>query len=245
MTTIKFFKKAMVGTAAVATIFALAGCGKQSASSSDTSSSSTSSVRSSESKASKAYRTANKLIQNHDYEGAYEQLSQLNDHNAQTEALADDLQSYMNAQKAYENGDYDGAKNNLKSQKSTSPAMRNAYADLQSKVSSAQGSTSSQASSSANSKQTNKQSSSTSSATQQSSSAANQAASDATSDNVVQQFANKMGFSGSQGYQIMPTGKTGNVYKFEVRQNNSDNTVASLIGIYQYNSQTGAVTKIA
>ena len=242
MTTIKFFKKAMVGTAAVATIFALAGCGKQSASSSDTSSSSTSSVRSSE---SKAYRTANKLIQNHDYEGAYEQLSQLNDHNAQTEALADDLQSYMNAQKAYENGDYDGAKNNLKSQKSTSPAMRNAYADLQSKVSSAQGSTSSQTSSSTNSKQTNKQSSSTSSATQQSSSAANQAASDATSDNVVQQFANKMGFSGSQGYQIMPTGKTGNVYKFEVRQNNSDNTVASLIGIYQYNSQTGAVTKIA
>ena len=245
MTTIKFFKKAMVGTAAVATIFALAGCGKQSASSSDTSSSSTSSVRSSESKASKAYRTANKLIQNHDYEGAYEQLSQLNDHNAQTGALADDLQSYMNAQKAYENGDYDGAKNNLKSQKSTSPAMRNAYADLQSKVSSAQGSTSSQTSSSTNSKQTNKQSSSTSSATQQSSSAANQAASDATSDNVVQQFANKMGFSGSQGYQIMPTGKTGNVYKFEVRQNNSDNTVASLIGIYQYNSQTGAVTKIA
>ncbi|MCC4328596.1 hypothetical protein LMB58_04710 [Limosilactobacillus reuteri] len=245
MTTIKFFKKAMVGTAAVATIFALAGCGKQSASSSDTSSSSTSSVRSSESKASKAYRTANKLIQNHDYEGAYEQLSQLNDHNAQTEALADDLQSYMNAQKAYENGDYDGAKNNLKSQKSTSTAMRNAYADLQSKVSSAQGSTSSQASSSTNSKQTNKQSSSTSSATQQSSSAANQAASNATSDNVVQQFANKMGFSGSQGYQIMPTGKDGNVYKFEVRQNNSDNTVASLIGIYQYNSQTGAVTKIA
>lgn len=245
MTTIKFFKKAMVGTAAVATIFALAGCGKQSASSSDTSSSSTSSVRSSESKASKAYRTANKLIQNHDYEGAYEQLNQLNDHNVQTEALADDLQSYMNAQKAYENGDYDGAKNNLKSQKSTSTAMRNAYADLQSKVSSAQGSTSSQASSSANSKQTNKQSSSTSSATQQSSSAANQAASDATSDNVVRQFANKMGFSGSQGYQIMPTGKTGNVYKFEVRQNNSDNTVANLIGIYQYNSQTGAVTKIA
>lgn len=244
MTTIKFFKKAMVGTAAVATVFALAGCGKQSASSSDTSSSSTSSVRSSESKASKVYRTANKLIQNHDYEGAYEQLSQLNDHNAQTEALADDLQSYMNAQKAYENGDYDGAKNNLKSQKSTSTAMRNAYADLQSKVSSAQGSTSSQASSSANSKQTNKQSSSTSSATQRSSSAANQAASDATSDNVVQQFANKMGFSGSQGYQIMPTGKDGNVYKFEVRQNNSDNTVASLIGIYQYNSQTGAVTKI-
>lgn len=247
MTTIKFFKKAMVGTAAVVTIFALAGCGKQSASSSDTNSSSTSSVRSSESKASKAYRTANKLIQNHDYEGAYEQLNQLNDHNAQTEALADDLQSYMDAQKAYKNGDYDSAKNNLKSQKSTSSAMRNAYADLQSKVSSAQGSNSakSQSATTTSAKSNSNANSSTTKSNGQQSAAANQAASDATSSDVVQQFANKMGFSGSQGYQIMPTGKTGNVYKFEVRQNNSDNTVANLIGIYQYNSQTGTVTKIA
>ncbi|GGI63935.1 hypothetical protein [Limosilactobacillus caviae] len=247
MTTIKFFKKAMVGTAAVATIFALAGCGKQSASSSDTSSSSASSVRSSESKASKAYRTANKLIQNHDYEGAYEQLNNLNDHNAQTEALADDLQSYMDAQKAYENGDYDSAKSNLKSQKSTSTAMRNAYADLQDKVSSAQGSNSakSQSATTASAKSNSNANSSTTKSNGQQSAVANQAAADATSSDVVQQFANKMGFSGSQGYQIMPTGKTGNVYKFEVRQNNSDNTVANLIGIYQYNSQTGAVTKIA
>lgn len=43
----------------------------------------------------------------------------------------------------------------------------------------------------------------------------------------------------------MPAGKAGNVYKFEVRQNNSDNTIASLIGTHQYNNQTGAVTKIA
>ncbi len=243
MTTIKFFKKAMVGTAALATVFALAGCGKQSASSSDSSSSSSSSVRSSESKASKAYRTANKLIQNHDYEGAYEQLNNLNDHTAQTEALADDLQSYMDAEKAYKNGDYDSAKNNLKSQKSTSTAMRNAYADLQDKVSSAKGSDKTSAASS--SVQTNNNATATTTKNSSQQEAANQAASDATSDNVVQQFANKMGFSGSQGYQIIPTGKTGNVYKFEVRQNNSDNTVANLIGIYQYNSQTGAVTKIA
>lgn len=236
MTTIKFFKKAMVGTAALAAMLALAGCGNQSASSSDTSSSSTSSsTRSSESKASKAYRTANKLIQNHDYQGAYEQLNSLNDHNAQTEALADDLQSYLDAQKAYNNGDYDSAKSNLKSQKSTSTAMRNAYANLQSKVSSAQKTTS--------------QSSSTTTQTpaksnKNASSAANQAAADATSGSVVDQFAAKMGFN-SQGYQIMPEGQTGSVYKFEVRQNNQDNTVANLVGIYQYNSQTGAVTKIA
>ncbi|WP_076459149.1 hypothetical protein [Limosilactobacillus caccae] len=234
MTTSKFFKKAMVGTAALATVIALAGCGKQSASSSDTTTAASSSSVSSESKASKVYRTANKLIKDHDYQGAYDQLNSLDKHNAQTEALANDLQSYLSAKKAYNNGDYDSASNNLKGQKSTSTAMRNAYADLQSKVSSAQG-TSSSSSSQASAK----------SSSQSSSSAANQVASDATSDSVVTAFANKMGFSGAQGYQIMPTGKTGNVYKFEVRQNNSDNTVASLIGIYQYNSQTGAVTKIA
>ncbi|MBB1079008.1 hypothetical protein H5S09_10250 [Limosilactobacillus sp. STM2_1] len=243
MTTIKFFKKAMVGTAALATVFALAGCGKQSASSNDTSSSSTSSVRSSESKASKAYRTANKLIKNHDYQGAYEQLNSLNDHTAQTEALADDLQSYMDAERAYKNGDYDSAKDNLKSQKSTSTAMRNAYADLQNKVSTAKGTNNTSATSSSTQTRNNNTTTSKSNSGQQA--AANQAVSDDTSDNVVNAFANKMGFSGSEGYQIMPTGKTGNVYKFEVRQNNSDNTVANLIGIYQYNSQTGAVTKIA
>lgn len=227
----------MVGTAALATIFALAGCGNQSASSSssDASSSNSSSTHSSETKASKAYRTANKLIENHDYQGAYEQLNNLNDHNAQTEALADDLQNYMDAQKAYNNGDYDSAKSNLKGQKSTSTAMRNAYADLQSKVSSA--------------KKTNSQSA-TSSSTQSTansnkSSAANQAASDATSSSVVEQFAAKQGFTGEQGYQIIPEGQDGNVYKFEVRRNNADNTVSNMVGIYQYNSQTGAVTKIA
>lgn len=233
MTTSKFFKKAMVGTAALATVIALAGCGKQSASSSDTTTDASSSSVSSESKASKVYRTANKLIKNHDYQGAYDQLQNLDKHNAQTEALADDLQSYLNAKKAYNNGDYDGASSTLKGQKSTSPAMRNAYADLQSKVSSAQGTTSSSSSQAAAKSSSNQ------------SSVANQAASDVTSDSVVTAFANKMGFSGAQGYQIMPTGKTGNTYKFEVRQNNSDNTVANLVGIYQYNSQTGAVSKIA
>ncbi|MCG4778273.1 hypothetical protein L0P10_15420 [Eggerthella lenta] len=45
-------------------------------------------------------------------------------------------------------------------------------------------------------------------------------------------------------YGIIPEGKDGDVYTFEVRQNNDDNTVAHLIGIYQYNAATGAVTKI-
>lgn len=244
MATIKFFKKAMVGTAAVATILALAGCSSQSASDNDTSSTSSSAVSSSttkSSKASKAYREANRLIENHDYQGAYDQLNSLGDaHTAQTKALASDLQSYLNAQEAYNDGKYSSAQSNLKGQKSTSTAMRNAYANLQSKVSSASSATSSSAN-----KVTQATSSSAKGTSSTSSSAANQAASDATSDTIVQQFANKMGFDGTQGYQIMPTAQSGNTYTFEVRQKNSDNTVANLIGIYQYNGQTGAVTKIA
>ena len=53
-----------------------------------------------------------------------------------------------------------------------------------------------------------------------------------------------MGFTGEKGYSIIPTSANGSVYKLEVRQNNSDNTVSNMIGIYQYNSQTGAVTKL-
>lgn len=232
----KFFKKTMIGTAALAMVVALAGCGKQSATENNSSSSSTStSVRSSASKASKAYRKANQLIKNGQYEDAYNQLSSLNEHNAQTEALMDDLQSYLDAKNSYNSGDYDSASSSLKNQKSQSSAMKNAFSDLQDKISNKK---SSSAVTSSTSSQTVKKSSSSQT------SAANQAASDATSDDVVNQFATKMGFTGNKGYQIIPTQTNGNLYQFEVRQNNSDNTVANLIGIYQYNSQTGAVTKI-
>lgn len=233
----KFFKKTMMGTAALAMVVALAGCGKQSATESDSSSSSTTtSVRSSASKASKAYKKANQLIEKGQYEDAYNQLSSLNEHNAQTEALMDDLQSYLDAKNSYNSGDYDSASSSLKSQKSQSSAMKSAFSDLQDKISDKK--SSSAATSSSTSSQAAKKSSSSQN------SVANQAASDATSDDVVNQFATKMGFTGNKGYQIIPTQTNGNLYQFEVRQNNSDNTVANLIGIYQYNSQTGAVTKI-
>lgn len=231
----KFFKKTMMGTAALAMVVALAGCGKQSAAESDSSSSSTTtSVRSSASKATKAYRKANQLIKNGQYEDAYNQLSSLNEHNAQTEALMDDLQSYLDAKNSYSSGDYDSASNSLKSQKSQSSAMKSAFSSLKGKINAKKGSSTVASSTST---QTSKKSSSQSSV-------ANQAASDATSDDVVNQFATKMGFTGNKGYQIIPTQTNGNLYQFEVRQNNSDNTVANLVGIYQYNSQTGTATKI-
>lgn len=229
--------KVITGATAVVLALTLAACGHHDAVT--TSSSSSSSVRSAKTtktnsnNGSSAYRSANKLIRNEDYQGAYEQLSNANSRSAQENNLATDLQNYMNARTAYKSGDYATASATLKEQKSTSPAMRDAYSDLQDKISKAQTSSSSSSSSQAATK-----SSSSKNVTSQSSS-------DQTDDDVVVDFANKMGFSGEKGYQIIQTGKSGNTYKFEVRRNNGDNTVSNMVGIYQYNPQSGAVTKLS
>lgn len=216
----KFFKRISVGTAALAMVLALAGCGNNQSSVSSTKSSS-SSARSSENESTKAVRSANRLIRNNNFQDAYDKLNQSSNRSNEANNLMTDLQNYMSAKQAYDNQDYQTAATNLKDQKSTSTAMRNAYTVLQAKV--------------------NKKLSSNSNSTKP---AANQSASDQTSDSVITSFANKMGFDGSKGYAITPTAVNGHVYKLEVRQNNGDNTVANLIGIYQYNSQTGAVTKL-
>lgn len=238
----KVVKKTIVGTAALTVSLLLAACGQQSTASSPSSSSS-SKVRSSENESTKAYRSANRLIRNHDYQGAADKLSAVRNRSGQADKLNTDLQNYMSAKSAYDNGNYDQAAGNLKNLKSTSPAMRDAYADLQNKITSAKKNVASSGSATSTSR-----SSATSTVAKngssQSSTAANATVDSQTSDQVVTQFANKMGFVGNKGYEIIPTAKNGSVYRFEVRQNNQDNTVASMIGIYQYNSQTGAVTKL-
>ncbi|MGN1280258.1 MAG: hypothetical protein ACI4T4_06165 [Limosilactobacillus sp.] len=238
----KTVKKTIVGTAALAVSLLLAACGQQNTASSPSSSSS-SKVRSSENESTKAYRSANRLIRNHDYQGAYDKLNAVNNRSGQADKLSVDLENYLNAKSAYDNGNYDQAAGNLKDLKSTSPAMRDAYADLQNKITSAKKDTYS----SSNSTTSTTKSSASSAITKnssQSSTAANETVNSQTSDQVVTQFANKMGFVGSKGYEIIPTAKNGSVYRFEVRQNNQDNTVANMVGIYQYNSQSGAVTKL-
>lgn len=234
----KIIKKTIVGTAALTVSLMLAACGQQSSTASSPSSSSSSKVRSSENESTKAYRSANRLIRNHDYQGASDKLNAVNNRSGQADKLNTDLQNYINAKTAYDNGNYDQAASNLKNLKSTSPAMRDAYVALQNRITSAKKNNASVSSSSKRSSATVTTSSS------QHSTAANQTVDSQTSDQVVTRFANKMGFIGSKGYEIIPTAKNGNVYRFEVRQNNQDNTVASMIGIYQYNSQTGAVTKL-
>ncbi len=236
----KVVKKTIVGTAALAVSLLLAACGQQSTASSPSSSSS-SKVRSSENESTKAYRSANRLIRNHDYQGAADKLSAVRNRSGQADKLNTDLQNYMSAKSAYDNGNYDQAAGNLKNLKSTSPAMRDAYADLQNKITSAKKNVASSSLATSRSSATSTVAKNSSS---QSSTAANATVDSQTSDQVVTQFANKMGFVGNKGYEIIPTAKNGSVYRFEVRQNNQDNTVASMIGIYQYNSQTGAVTKL-
>ena len=236
----KVVKKTIVGTAALTVSLLLAACGQQSTASSPSSSSS-SKVRSSENESTKAYRSANRLIRNHDYQGAADKLSAVSNRSGQADKLNTDLQNYMSAKSAYDNGNYDQAASNLKNLKSTSPAMRDAYADLQNKITSAKKNVASSSLATSRSSATSMVAKNSSS---QSSTAANATVDSQTSDQVVTQFANKMGFIGNKGYEIIPTAKNGSVYRFEVRQNNQDNTVASMIGIYQYNSQTGAVTKL-
>lgn len=224
----QLLNKLVTGSTAVLLAITLAACGSHH--STVTSSSSSSSVRSAKtSSTSSAYRSANKMIKNKDYQGAYDRLNSVSNRSAQEENLATDLQNYLNARSSYQSGDYATASSTLKGQKSSSPAMREAYSSLQTQISKSQKSTASSASQ----------------ATSSSSNATNGQTSDTTNDNVVVDFANKLGFTGSKDYQIIQTGKSGNTYKFEVRRNNGDGSVANLVGIYQYNSQSGAVTKLS
>ena len=224
MTVNKFFKNVSVGAAALTLVLTLAGCGNSQSASSTKSSSANSSTQSSENDSTKAVRSANRSIRNNNFQAAYDNLNNTSNRSNEANNLKDDLQNYLTAKRAYDNGDYQTASNSLKPLKSTSTAMRDAYTTLQSKI---------------YKKQNGKATSSSSSQR-----IANQQASDKTSDSVVEAFANKMGFTGEKGYSIIPTSANGSVYKLEVRQNNSDNTVSNMIGIYQYNSQTGAVTKL-
>lgn len=176
------------------------------------------------------------------YKEALKTLLAVKNPDSQTRSMIKDLQKYLAAQDAYNDQEYDEAVNDLSSVSSNSKPMRSAFISMKNKAKQAQQAAS--ASSSAQSSQANSSSSSTTaSSSSSSSSAVNSAAASQTGMDVINAFAAKMNFNQSS-YGIIPEGKDGDVYTFEVRQNNDDNTVAHLIGIYQYNAATGAVTKI-
>lgn len=238
-------KRLMLGTVTVAAGISLVGCGSSTSTQSSESSSESSQSTQSTTKttaASKARDQANNQIMSGQYKEALKTLLAVKNPDSQTRSMIKDLQKYLAAQDAYNDQEYDEAVNDLSSVSSNSKPMRSAFISMKNKAKQAQQAAS--ASSSAQSSQANSSSSSTTaSSSSSSSSAVNSAAASQTGMDVINAFAAKMNFNQSS-YGIIPEGKDGDVYTFEVRQNNDDNTVAHLIGIYQYNAATGAVTKI-
>ena len=235
-------KRLMLGTVTVAAGISLVGCGSSTSTQSSESSSESSQSTTKTTAASKARDQANNQIMSGQYKEALKTLLAVKNPDSQTRSMSKDLQKYLAAQDAYNDQEYDEAVNDLSSVSSNSKPMRSAFISMKNKAKQAQQAAS--ASSSAQSSQANSSSSSTTaSSSSSSSSAVNSAAASQTGMDVINAFAAKMNFNQSS-YGIIPEGKDGDVYTFEVRQNNDDNTVAHLIGIYQYNAATGAVTKI-
>ena len=235
-------KRFMLGTVTVAAGISLVGCGSSTSTQSSESSSESSQSTTKTTAASKARDQANNQIMSGQYKEALKTLLAVKNPDSQTRSMIKDLQKYLAAQDAYNDQEYDEAVNDLSSVSSNSKPMRSAFISMKNKAKQAQQAAS--ASSSAQSSQANSSSSSTAaSSSSSSSSAVNSAAASQTGMDVINAFAAKMNFNQSS-YGIIPEGKDGDVYTFEVRQNNDDNTVAHLIGIYQYNAATGAVTKI-
>lgn len=232
-------KRLMLGTVTVAAGISLVGCGSSTSTQSSESSSESSQSTTKTTAASKARDQANNQIMSGQYKEALKTLLAVKNPDSQTRSMIKDLQKYLAAQDAYNDQEYDEAVNDLSSVSSNSKPMRSAFIGMKNKAQQA-----ASASSSAQSSQANSSSSSTTaSSSSSSSSAVNSAAASQTGMDVINAFAAKMNFNQSS-YGIIPEGKDGDVYTFEVRQNNDDNTVAHLIGIYQYNAATGAVTKI-
>ena len=235
-------KRLMLGTVTVAAGISLVGCGSSTSTQSSESSSESSQSTTKTTAASKARDQANNQIMSGQYKEALKTLLAVKNPDSQTRSMIKDLQKYLAALDAYNDQEYDEAVNDLSSVSSNSKPMRSAFISMKNKAKQAQQAAS--ASSSAQSSQANSSSSSTTaSSSSSSSSAVNSAAASQTGMDVINAFAAKMNFNQSS-YGIIPEGKDGDVYTFEVRQNNDDNTVAHLIGIYQYNAATGAVTKI-
>ena len=235
-------KRLMLGTVTVAAGISLVGCGSSTSTQSSESSSESSQSTTKTTAASKARDQANNQIMSGQYKEALKTLLAVKNPDSQTRSMIKDLQKYLAAQDAYNDQEYDEAVNDLSSVSSNSKPMRSAFISMKNKAKQAQQAAS--ASSSAQSSQANSSSSSMmASSSSSSSSAVNSAAASQTGMDVINAFAAKMNFNQSS-YGIIPEGKDGDVYTFEVRQNNDDNTVAHLIGIYQYNAATGAVTKI-
>lgn len=231
----KLHQRLLAGALVIALTLTATACGKQAQSVSSTSSSQA--KTSAASPSAKAYRDAKKLIKEGRYQTAMDRLDDVSNPSQQVKSLKGDLQSYFRAQKAYDGHDYQGAVSALNNRQSNNQRLNSAMDNLSARAAGA--ANGGQVPTRQNSKttaRTVKSNSSSSSSSSQSS--------QVSEDQAVVDFATKMGFTGSD-YQIITQSSNGQNFHFEVRRNNADNTVANMVGIYSYNGQTGAVSKIS
>lgn len=233
-----FWSKAAVGAAALAMVVGLAGCGQKS----NNASSSSSSVKTEMSASAKAYSRANDLIADGQYGQALDRLSDVENPNKNVSNLSTDLENYIAARRAYRMHNYQTAATKLSAMKSESKPMRRAYKSLRVKITKAMDNNQNQ-SSSQQTVNSSSQQQANNNAYNNNTTAANAKAASQTGESVIASFAEKAGYN-KQGYGIMPVSKNGNVYRFEVRQSNGDNTVANMVGIFDYNASTGAITRV-
>ncbi|WP_010623201.1 hypothetical protein ABTQ33_10420 [Paucilactobacillus suebicus] len=221
---------------AIACTLVLSGCGngKQDSKSSNTSGSNAQTEQSTtKNDAQRIVKKAKKLITAGEYEQALSLLQKIKSPTNQDKRLIKDVKKLIESESDYKNGNYSSAESSTNSlQQSDTTEVSNAAASLSSKIDSAK--TSSAASSST---------SGTVAANNASSSTASSTTSDSTNNSVISKFASAIGLYGKSGYGFTIDSQSGSTYTIEVRQNNQANDVANLVGIYQYNSSTGAVTK--
>ena len=215
-------KRILISTAALGMALSLSACGSSKATSDNSSSSTTSQTTSA---AAKAVKQANHLISQGKYQAALDTLNEVDHQTTTTKALRRDLRNYLAAKESLKKNNLDEATTSLSTVKSSSATMKSAYGKLRSQIASAKESTGTGAPMPSNQP------------------VANAAAASATSEDVISSFANQAGFN-KEGYGIMPISKNGDVYRFEVRQDNSDKTIANFIGIYDYNQATKQITQI-
>lgn len=235
----KLHQRLLTGALVVALTLTATACGKQTQSVSTTPSRTKTTAAS---PSAKAYRDAKKLIKEGRYQTAIDRLADVQNPSKRVQNLQSDLQSYLHARQAYDNHDYQSAISTLSSRQSNNSQLNSAMDSLSARAASAtnggQVASSSQSQSTKNAKKAAASANSSSA-----SSASSSQSSQVSTDQAVVDFANKMGFTGSE-YQIITQSNNGQNFHFEVRRNNADNTVANMVGIYSYNSSTGAVSKI-
>lgn len=215
-------KRILIGTAVLGMVLSLAACGNSATPSGNSPKSSSTQTMDS---TATAVKQANHLISEGKYQAALDKLNALDHQTTTTSALRRDLKNYLAAKSSLKDNNYDEAAANLSTVKSKSSSMKSAYSKLRSQIASARESNS------------NNASQTTSSQT------ANVTVASATSEDVINTFANQAGFN-KEGYGIIPVNKNGNVYRFEVRQDNADGSVANFVGIYDFDAATKQITKV-